>query len=141
MARILLTQAERDDLNDLAAVVMNARGNVPCGEWGNRTLTAWLTWWNLALASAQESDAGLDLPDYLVGTEYRTLYSWTDRIFRQDLCYTPSVLEQQSFEEMWRWLREVTGTVAGFDWSKLGWAVGAIGLAATAWSLWRGKRK
>lgn len=141
MARILLTQAEREDLNDLFEVVAAARSNVPCGEWGNRTLTAWLTWWNLALANSQESTAGLSLPDSLVGSDYRTLYSWADRIFRQGLCYEPSPSEVVAFEEMWRWLRRVTGTAGGFDWSKAGFVVGALGLAAAGWSLWKGQKK
>lgn len=141
MARVRLTEAEVQDLNDLSQVVVAARASVPCGTWGNRTLTAWLTWWSLALAQIRdESDGSQSLPGALVGGAYETLYRWTDRIFRQSICYEPSPAEVDAFEEMWAWLRSVTGTNARIGIGTVGLVVGILGLAAAGLMYRRGRK-
>ena len=141
---ISFTDSEIEDLNDLSRVVLAASAAPPCGEWGRQTLTAWLTWWNLALANIQdEEDGSQSLPDELVGAHYDTLYRWADRQFRQGICYEPSAAEVTSFDEMWLWLREETHTLGGVSLGAIGIVVGVIGIGLTVWSLWsrKGKRR
>jgi hypothetical protein len=141
MARVALTDAEVNDLNDLNEAVVNARTNVPCGEWGSSTLMLWLTWYSMALQNVQDAeDGGQTLPSSLTGTHYATLYSWTDRLFRQGVCYEPSSIEQDAFEEMRSWVLDMSGTTSTRSWTIASFFVGVVGLGAAGYMIWKGRK-